>query len=209
MPAPITPQGQTTLHRFTIKPGHVDQYLPILDQEIALAGEHGFVTHRVFVETNAEPRVSWLYSHPDPLVGQVRLAQDERHHDLGEAKQGHVFRNLLVRPVEVEAMTTLEPGDAEGRIAILRRYSIVGDWDDFLGFWRRIAPLRERHGFRVLFAVTDRPRDLFTWAFDFAGTWEEFPTAQAEYYADPERAELRSVFDHMADYLISPARMLH
>ncbi len=120
----------------------------------------------------------------------------------------HRFANLLVRRVRVELLTRADPPSPAGRIAIIRRYSIVGDWSDFLAIWRRIVPVRERHGFRCLFAVSDEPASMFTWSFDFAGTWEEFPAAQRGYYRDPARIDLRGVFDHMADYDITPADQL-
>ena len=72
----------------------------------------------------------------------------------------------------------------------------------------RIVPVREQYGFRCLFAVRDEPTDMFTWAFDFAGSWEEFPAAQRPYYHDPARVDLRGVFNFMADYSIHPARQL-
>ena len=68
--------------------------------------------------------------------------------------------------------------------------------------------VRERHGFRCLFAVADEPGDQFTWAFDFAGGWDDLVAVQRPYYADPERVALRGVFDHMADYTLDPAHRL-
>ncbi|MFT3833362.1 MAG: hypothetical protein QM711_08585 [Micropruina sp.] len=95
-----------------------------------------------------------------------------------------------------------------GRTVCMRRYSIVGDWTAFLAIWRRIVLVRERYGFRCLFAVADEPKDQFTWAFDFPGGWDEFTEVQRPYYADPERVALRGVFDYMADYILDPARRL-
>ncbi|QIK72549.1 hypothetical protein G7070_10045 [Propioniciclava coleopterorum] len=108
--------------------------------------------------------------------------------------------------MRVELLTTPDAAGEAGTV-VMRRYSILG-WPGFLDLWRRVVPLRERHGFRVLFAVSDEPHDLFTWAFDFSGAWEDFPDAQRGYYRDPARVELRGVFDHMADYALHPARPL-
>lgn len=211
MPTPITPVGQTTLHRFTVRPRHLEQWHDQFIQAVGLRKSHGFVTHRVFVETDAEPKVTWIYSHPDPVAAEKKLMDDPRAAKVEQAMAPHVFKNLAVRPVELEAMTHASHGELEGkdgRIAIVRRYTIVGDLDEFLTLWRRIVPLRERHGFRCLFAVIDRETRTFTWAIDFRGTWEEFPAGQRFYYTDPERRELRRVFDYMADYSLHPARMV-
>ncbi|ROR54584.1 hypothetical protein EDD41_1808 [Luteococcus japonicus] len=205
---------QTFLHRFTVKPKHLD-YLPLWRREVAVRTRHGFTTHRAFVETDAEPKLTWLYSHEgDAAAAEAALARDPEQRDLDGLKAPHVFRNLLVRPVDVEfAPTVATPesvagSDGRQRIAIMRRYSIVNGWDDFLDVWRQIVPVREQYGFRCLFAVADRPRDMFTWAFDFDGEWADFPAAQRGYYRDPARVQLRKVFDHMADYSIHPATQL-
>lgn len=195
----------TLLHRFTVKPGHLDDWLALWPEEVALRRRHGFDVHRGFVETDAEPKVTWLYSHPDPEAAEAAVRADPASADLDARKARHVFHNTVVRPVEVEVMT--ESVDRTPTV-IMRRYSITGSWDEFLAIWRRIVPLRERHGFPCLFAVADRPKDMFTWAFGFDGAWADFPAAQRPYYHDPERIELRGVFDYMADYAIHPAREL-
>lgn len=195
----------TALHRFTVKPGHLDTWLEIWPDEVALRRRHGFTVHRGFVETDAEPKVSWLYSHPELDAAQAAIAADPEFAELVRRKAGHVFGNATIRPVEVEVMT--ESGDPP-RTAIMRRYSITGSWDEFLGIWRRIVPVRERYRFPCLFAVVDRPKDMFTWAFGFDGAWEDFAEAQRPYYHDPERVVLRGVFDYLADYAIHPARQL-
>ncbi|HSO69444.1 MAG TPA: hypothetical protein VLQ67_07360, partial [Arachnia sp.] len=149
---------------------------------------------------------TWLYSHPDEAAGNAALLADPRYLDLRARMAGHVFGNLKIRPVDVEIMTELSD---PAQLAIMRRYSITGSWDEFLAIWRRIVTVRERHGFPCLFAVVDRPENMFTWAFGFDGEWADFPAAQRPYYQDPERIELRGVFDYMADYDIHPARQLH
>ncbi|WP_203567531.1 hypothetical protein [Aestuariimicrobium ganziense] len=194
----------TILHRHSVKPGHLDPWRALFVREVELRRRHGFTTLRAYLQEQDEPKLSWLYSHDDPDEGRRSLNADPEHqalrHDLAE----HVFTNDLVRPVDLvhDALTSTD------RLVVVRRYSIVGGWDEFLALWRPIADLRERHGFRVLFAAVDRERDLFTWAFDTDGTWDELPDRQRAYYDDPDRIALRGVFNHMADYTIDPARQL-
>lgn len=192
----------TVLHRFTIKPRRVEAFVPLWVREVAVRERHGFITHRAFVETDAEPTFTWLYSHPEPQSGEAAVAADPEIVERRAAMAELVFGNTLVRPVDVEVLTE---GLHPHRLAIMRRYSIVGDWDAFLDVWRRIVPVRARYGFECLFAVADRPKDMFTWAFSFDGEWSDFGAAQRDYYRDPARVELRGVFDFMADYSIHPA----
>lgn len=205
---PVEVTDPVVLHRFSIRPGHLDAYLELLPRVIELRVRHGFATRRLFLETHAEPKLTWLYSHPTPAQGETALRADPAFEELGDAAAPHVFRNDLVRPVEVERLTHATPGSVRGRIAIMRRYSIVGDWTGFLEIWQRIVDVREAYGFRCLFAVRDEPKDMFTWAFDFAGSFADFPAAQHDYYRDPARIALRDVFDYMADYAITPAEQL-
>lgn len=200
------PRGTATLQRFTVKPRHLDAWLSLWPEAMAARQRHGFTLHRGFVETDAEPKVTALWSHLDVDGGAADLFADPEARELAQRTAPHVFRNLVERPVRVEWLTT---PDAAGdtRTVVMRRYSIIG-WPGFLDIWRRIVSVRERHGFRVLFAAADEPHDLFTWAFDFDGPWESFAEAQRGYYHDPERVELRGVFDHMADYSLHPARPL-
>lgn len=195
------PSGTMLLHRFSVTPRHLHAWLALWPSFAGSWSQAGFALHRLFVETDAEPKVTLLASHPDSAataLAAVPAVSDEA--------VPHVFRNVLTRPVRVEVLTHATPTSIEGRIAIMRRYSIVGGWPAFLAIWRRVVAVREAYGFRCLFAVSDEPADLFSWAFDFAGTWEDFPRAQHAYYRDPERIALRGVFDHMADYSIHPAR---
>lgn len=195
----------TLLHRFTVKPHHLDAYLPLWTEEVAVRRRHGFDVHRAFVETDAEPKFTWLYSHDDPAAGEAAVRSDPNTADIEARKTGHVFANLRVRPVRVEVLNP--PGNLS-RTAIMRRYSITGSWREFLEIWRRVLAVRERYGFDCLFAVADEPTDMFTWAFGFDGQWADFREAQRPYYADPERVALRGVFDYMADYDIHPARQI-
>lgn len=82
----------------------------------------------------------------------------------------------------------------------LKRYFIKSDgWDEFLQILRRIAVVRERHGFQVLFTFADRELNLFTWAIRHGG---DFDKAAEAYYKDPERVELEIVGDYITDYEI-------
>lgn len=82
----------------------------------------------------------------------------------------------------------------------LKRYFIRPDgWEEFLEILRRIAVVRERHGFKVLFALVDRELNLFTWAIRHTG---DFDKAAVAYYQDPERVELETVGDYITEYEI-------
>lgn len=207
-PCPVQVAEPTVLHRFSIKPHHLDSYLELLPALVDVRARAGFTTHRLLLETHAEPKLTWVYSHADPAAGERAVRADPATGVLAERAAPHVFRNLLVRRVRVEAMTHPTQRSVAGRIAILRRYAIVNGWPGFLDIWRRIVDVRDAYGFRCLFAVADEPADLFTWAFDFAGDFADFPAAQRDYYHDPDRVALRGVFDYMADYAITPAEQL-
>lgn len=196
----------TYLHRFNVKPRHLDEYLPLWRAEVGLMRGYGFVMRQAYLETHAEPKLTWLYSHPEFHNALAALRVDEAWRRLDEKVAPHVFRNLVVRPVTPRLPLGITP--TAGRTVCLRRYSIVGDWQAFLAIWDQIVELREKHGFRCLFAVSDEPLDLFTWAFEFDGAWDDFDPLQREYYRDPERMALRGVFDYMADYTIAPASSL-
>lgn len=198
--------ARTLLQRVSIRPRHLDAWLALWPREVALRRRHGFESHQAYLQEHAEPKLTWLYSHVDPDAGQAAWASDPEVVAHREAAAPHVFGNLLVRTVRVELLRD-RPG-LPGRTVCLRRYSIVGDWSEFLAVWRRIVVVRERYGFRCLFAVADEPKDQFTWAFDFEGGWDDFAAVQRPYYADPERVALRRVFDYMADYSLDPARRL-
>lgn len=91
--------------------------------------------------------------------------------------------------------------DGRTGTTLLRRYVIAADgWDAFLDIWRRIVAVRKRHGFEVLFALSDREENMFTWAIHHAGDIEA--AAQA-YYADPERIELEIVERYVTDWKVS------
>ena len=63
----------------------------------------------------------------------------------------------------------------------LRRYEIKpGAMPEFLEAMRPLFAVREQYGFGVAFALVDEENNEFVWA----------ATAEAEYYASPERAAL-------------------
>lgn len=82
----------------------------------------------------------------------------------------------------------------------LKRYAIRPDgWGGFLEVIRRIAVVRRRHGFGILFALADRETNMFTWAIDHEG---DFDVAAKNYYEDPERVELEVVGEFVLSYEI-------
>ena len=88
----------------------------------------------------------------------------------------------------------------------LKRYHIKpGTWDEFLEILRAIALVRIRHGFRVLFTFADKETNVFTWAIEHDGDFDE---AAKSYYADPERIYLEKVGDYVTDYEIRKVEVL-
>lgn len=84
---------------------------------------------------------------------------------------------------------------------LLRQYSIKpGHWPAFLALWRQVVPLRRRHGFHVLFALKDEANNLFTWAVSHDG---DIQAAMDRYYADPERAALEVIGEHIAEFKVT------
>jgi hypothetical protein len=72
----------------------------------------------------------------------------------------------------------------------LRRYVIHKDQlDSFLAVWSgQLVPLREKYGFRVIGAWVTENRNEFVWLVTHGG---DFAAAEKEYYASPERADIR------------------
>jgi hypothetical protein len=68
----------------------------------------------------------------------------------------------------------------------IRRYELLpGMMDDFVAWFPRLVPVREAHGFTVLFAYADRERNEFVWAVSHE---DDFEAAVARYNESPERA---------------------
>jgi hypothetical protein len=77
----------------------------------------------------------------------------------------------------------------------LRRYEFEpGRLADFLPWFPGLAPVRERFGFRLLFALADHERETFTWAVAHDGDEAAFTAAEQAYNESPERAEVFATF---------------
>ncbi len=77
----------------------------------------------------------------------------------------------------------------------LRRYEFEpGRLAAFLAWFPLLVPVRERYGFRLLFALADRERDTFTWAVEHDGDEAAFTAAQTTYDDSSERAEVFATF---------------
>jgi hypothetical protein len=91
--------------------------------------------------------------------------------------------------------------DSRTGTTLLRRYTIkAGEWDAFLDVWRRIVPVRKRHGFQVLLALVDREENMFTWVIHHPGDIEK---AAEGYYKDPERIELEIVERYVTEWAVT------
>ena len=114
-----------------------------------------------------------------------------------------------VRRVVPETLNEISDVSPETMI-VMRRYTIQGDWDEFLSLWREVAELREEHGFHVLFAVGDRDLRRFTWAFTTRETdFQEFLSqGQRQYYDDPRRIELETINAYLQEITLTPSRLL-
>ena len=77
----------------------------------------------------------------------------------------------------------------------LRRYEFEpGRLADFLPWFPTLVPVRERYGFRLLFALADHQRGTFTWAVAHDGDEAAFTAAEQTYNDSPERAEVFATF---------------
>ena len=77
----------------------------------------------------------------------------------------------------------------------LRRYEFEpGRLAGFLAWFPALVPVRERYGFRLLFALADTERETFTWAVAHDGDEAAFTAAEATYNDSPERAEVFATF---------------
>ena len=55
--------------------------------------------------------------------------------------------------------------DDNPAMIVTRGYQIRSNWDEFPAVWRKVAELREKHPFHLLFAVGNRAMRKITWAF--------------------------------------------
>ena len=77
----------------------------------------------------------------------------------------------------------------------LRHYVIEpGRMADFLAWFPTILPVREKFGFRVLFALAEHEHDTFTWAVALDGDEAAFLAVESTYKASPERATAFETF---------------
>jgi hypothetical protein len=83
-------------------------------------------------------------------------------------------------------MTTSPPAGKHVATTQLRRYEIEdGQMEAFLHYWHRLIELRQRFGFRVVFAYVDDTNNELVWAVEHDG---DFKAAEAEYMRSAERA---------------------
>ena len=89
----------------------------------------------------------------------------------------------------------------------LRRYVMEpGRLEALVEWFPALVPAREKYGFRVLFALADREREIFTWAVELDGDEQRFREVEAVYNDSAERAEAFTTFPGgIADREIGPA----
>jgi hypothetical protein len=89
----------------------------------------------------------------------------------------------------------------------LRRYVMEpGRLDALVAWFPTLIPAREKFGFRVLFALADREREIFTWAVALDGDEARFREVEAAYNESPERAAAFETYpDGIAEREIGPA----
>jgi hypothetical protein len=89
----------------------------------------------------------------------------------------------------------------------LRRYVMEpGRLDALVAWFPAIVEVREQFGFRVLFALADRERQIFTWAVELDGDLQHFREVEAVYNDSAERAAAFETFPGgIADREIGPA----
>ena len=81
-----------------------------------------------------------------------------------------------------------------------KRYVILPDqWKHFFATWRRVVELREKAGFRVLFALADQKSNVFTWAVAIAG---DFRSSNSSYLTGSERKKLTGIEGMMSEWEI-------
>ena len=77
----------------------------------------------------------------------------------------------------------------------LRRYVMEpGRLDALVDWFPAIVPVREQYGFRVLFALADRERQVFTWAVALDGDQARFTEVESVYNDSAERATAFETF---------------
>ena len=85
-------------------------------------------------------------------------------------------------------MTSDAAGAATSTIQ-LRRYEIEpGRMADHVAWFPTIRAVREKYGYKVLFALADAEHGVFTWAVAIDGDMEAFLAVDAVYNESTERA---------------------
>ena len=91
------------LHRVSIRPRHLDDWLATWPQQLHDLQRHGFTHHQAYLQAHAEPKLTCLMEHRDSLLefdALDRLEHLERsaeHRTLATSMAPHVFRNRVVR----------------------------------------------------------------------------------------------------------------
>lgn len=215
------------LSRTNIIPGHEDAYVQSWEHEIAVRQKHGFSLQGAFIEigqgvtidvpnfksipTGAERFLTCLYlCEGDVEEANKSLSADKEAEDIILAARAHEVQDAEVSRVTSRAEKLMATAAPEQMI-IMRRYNIRNDWDEFIDVWKKIVPVREQHGFKLLFAVEDKPQRVFSWAFTYEGdSFSEFmKKGQKAYYDDPRRVELETVNNYLDEIRLSPCRQLN
>jgi hypothetical protein len=205
---------EVVLRNLVVKPGHEEAFLTAWQGRGAFDQSNGVEVIDAYFETG--PGVIY-----DLAAGEIRDpggsriftwlsagGEDLEPSWIGELRE-HVIDDSGPHHVQPEALTA--PADITfSKMTVMRRYQIQGDWDEFLVIWRRIAALRERHEFHILFAVGDRQLQTFTWGFTAEGSdFQHFLSeGQMEYYKDPERIELETINAYLKEIALTPSRRI-
>lgn len=194
----------TILYRVMVKPGQWDNFLEVWRGEVKLRQSYGFKVLLAFSDRE-EGMFTWSYSYSGNLdEAEKSYNNDPERAALAEKVKNYAYTNEVVREVRQELMTEQTEESAKATTILLRRYSIKsGEWEPFLEVWHRIIKVRERHGFKILFALEDMEENMFTWSFSYDGDYNE---AAKRYYSDPERVDLEIVANYVTDFKVRNVR---
>jgi hypothetical protein len=198
----------TIIHRYSVRTGHVDTYLDIWRQEAELRKSHGFEILFANIEPVPYYMLSWGYSYDGDIdAAEKRFLEDSRTIEIKNRSKPFVHINDTFRLVRQEMIPKkATPESVNAPLTLYRRYGIKkGAWDEFLELWHKIVMMREKYGFKVLYAFSDLEENIFTWSFSLDGDLDE---VQSRYYKDPDRVELEKIYDSMIDLNVKPVRQL-
>ncbi|UFS58790.1 hypothetical protein [Subtercola endophyticus] len=214
----MTANDLLLLRNISVRPGHEEQFGESWGQDAASHVADGAELLDAYLETGTglvynlnENRASdtgarrihtSLWRVADPAAAAITLST------LSERLAPHAS-GVEVTAVVAEHLPTADD-ETLSKMTIMRRYSIQGDWNEFLEVWREVAAVREKYRFALLFAVADRLSNVFTWAFtteqnDFSSFMSE---GQKDYYGDPQRVRLESINAYMKEIALTPAKRL-